>query len=102
MTRIARMTWGMCTASRVRHTDVVPVVEIVEVARIVRIGEDVEPLNGIPAMVAPIESKDGLVVEAAGIRDIVSKILGSNNKASNVYATMAALKELAKKEQRKK
>jgi len=35
-----------------------------------------------------------LVVEAAGIRDIVSKILGSNNKASNVYATMEALKEL--------
>lgn len=35
-----------------------------------------------------------LVVEAAGIRDIVSKILGSNNKASNVYATMEALKKL--------
>jgi len=35
-----------------------------------------------------------MVVEAAGIRDIVSKILGSNNKASNVYATMEALKEL--------
>lgn len=34
------------------------------------------------------------VVEAAGIRDIVSKILGTNNKASNVYATMAALKKL--------
>ncbi|MCJ7829705.1 30S ribosomal protein S5 [Patescibacteria group bacterium] len=35
-----------------------------------------------------------LVVEAAGIKDIVSKILGSNNKASNVYATMEALKKL--------
>jgi small subunit ribosomal protein S5 len=35
-----------------------------------------------------------MVVEAAGIRDIVSKILGSNNKASNVYATMEALKKL--------
>lgn len=34
------------------------------------------------------------VVEAVGIRDIVSKILGTNNKASNVYATMAALKKL--------
>lgn len=34
------------------------------------------------------------VVEAAGIRDIVSKILGTDNKASNVYATFAALKEL--------
>jgi small subunit ribosomal protein S5 len=35
-----------------------------------------------------------MVVEAAGIRDIVSKILGSNNKASNVYATIEALKNL--------
>lgn len=34
------------------------------------------------------------VVEAAGIRDIVSKILGSKNQASNVYATMEALKQL--------
>lgn len=32
------------------------------------------------------------VVEAAGIRDIVSKILGSKNQASNVYATIEALK----------
>ncbi len=31
------------------------------------------------------------VVEAAGIRDIVSKVLGTNNKASNVHATMQAL-----------
>lgn len=31
------------------------------------------------------------VVEAAGIRDISSKILGSKNQASNVYATMVAL-----------
>ena len=29
------------------------------------------------------------VVEAVGIQDIVSKILGTNNKASNVYATIA-------------
>lgn len=34
------------------------------------------------------------VVEAAGVRDIVSKILGTDNKASNVYATFAALKKL--------
>lgn len=34
------------------------------------------------------------VVEAAGIRDIVSKILGSKNQASNVYATMEALRQL--------
>lgn len=31
------------------------------------------------------------VVEAAGIRDIVSKTLGSKNQASNVYATLEAL-----------
>lgn len=36
------------------------------------------------------------VVEAAGIRDISSKILGTSNKASNVYTTFAALKELAR------
>lgn len=34
------------------------------------------------------------VVEAAGIRDVVSKILGSSNQASNVYATFAALKHM--------
>jgi small subunit ribosomal protein S5 len=34
------------------------------------------------------------VVEAAGVRDVVAKILGTKNKASNVYATMAALKRL--------
>ncbi|OGV89232.1 30S ribosomal protein S5 [Microgenomates group bacterium RBG_19FT_COMBO_39_10] len=35
-----------------------------------------------------------VVVEAAGIKDIVSKILGSNNKINNVYATLEALKQL--------
>lgn len=34
------------------------------------------------------------VVEAAGIRDISSKILGTDNKASNVYATFAALRQI--------
>lgn len=34
------------------------------------------------------------VVEVAGIRDIVAKILGTGNKASNVYATFEALKRL--------
>lgn len=34
------------------------------------------------------------VVDAAGIRDISSKILGTGNQASNVYATFAALKEI--------
>jgi len=35
-----------------------------------------------------------VVVEAAGIHDIVSKILGTNNKASNVYTALEALKQL--------
>jgi small subunit ribosomal protein S5 len=34
------------------------------------------------------------VVEAAGIRDVIGKILGTSNKASNVYATFEALKRL--------
>ncbi len=34
------------------------------------------------------------VVEAAGIHDISSKILGTNNQANNVYATLEALKSL--------
>ena len=37
-----------------------------------------------------------VVVEAAGIHDITSKALGTKNKASNVYATMEALKKLRK------
>ena len=35
------------------------------------------------------------VVSASGIQNISSKVLGTNNKASNVYATMEALKRLA-------
>ncbi len=37
------------------------------------------------------------VVEAAGIKNISSKILGTNNKASNVHATFEALTKLANK-----
>lgn len=36
------------------------------------------------------------VVEAAGIHDIVGKVLGTNNQASNVYAALEALKKLKK------
>lgn len=35
-----------------------------------------------------------VIAEAAGIRDIVSKVLGTSNQASNVYATLAALKKI--------
>lgn len=38
------------------------------------------------------------VVEAAGIKDIVAKILGTNNKISNVYATLEALKKIGERE----
>lgn len=37
-----------------------------------------------------------VVVEAAGISDVVSKILGTSNRASNVYATLEALSKLKK------
>lgn len=35
------------------------------------------------------------VVELSGITDISSKVLGSRNQASNVYAALAALKKLS-------
>ena len=35
-----------------------------------------------------------VVVEAAGIFDVVSKILGTSNQASNVYAALEGLKRL--------
>lgn len=34
------------------------------------------------------------VTEAAGIHDILSKVLGTSNKASNVYATLEAFRRL--------
>jgi small subunit ribosomal protein S5 len=34
------------------------------------------------------------VVEAAGVRNIVGKILGNNNKMTNVYATLNALRAI--------
>jgi small subunit ribosomal protein S5 len=43
-----------------------------------------------------------VVLEAAGVKDAVGKILGTKNKTSNVYATLKALKTIAKIDQRKK
>ena len=34
------------------------------------------------------------VMEAAGVKNVSSKVLGTRNKASNVYCTIKALKEL--------
>lgn len=42
------------------------------------------------------------VVEAAGIKDILSKVLGTSNQASNVYATLEALTKLRSIERPKK
>lgn len=36
-----------------------------------------------------------VVLEAAGIRDAVGKILGTRNKISNVYATISALRTIS-------
>ena len=36
-----------------------------------------------------------VVLEAAGVRDAVGKILGTKNKISNVYATLKALESVA-------
>lgn len=43
-----------------------------------------------------------VVLEAAGIRDASGKILGTKNKASNVYATLAALEAIAYLDSRRK
>ncbi len=36
-----------------------------------------------------------VVLDSAGVRDAVGKILGTKNKISNVYATMEALQDMA-------
>lgn len=42
------------------------------------------------------------VVEVAGIKDILSKMIGSSNKINNVYATFEALKSLSQRPETKK
>lgn len=42
-----------------------------------------------------------VVVEAAGIRNISSKVLGTKNQASNVYATLDALEKIAQQTKNK-
>lgn len=42
------------------------------------------------------------VVAAAGIQNISSKVLGTKNQASNVYATLEALKRLSERYERSK
>lgn len=40
-----------------------------------------------------------IVLELAGIRNVVAKMLGSSNRVNNAYATIAALKQLRTREQ---
>lgn len=42
------------------------------------------------------------VLEAAGIRDVVAKMLGSRNKTANVYATIEALEALSELSKKKR
>jgi small subunit ribosomal protein S5 len=42
-----------------------------------------------------------IVLEAAGVRDAVGKFLGTNNKTSNVYATLKALEKISEISRRK-
>ena len=42
------------------------------------------------------------VLQLAGIKDVVGKMLGSHNKITNVYATLKALELLSNEEVRKK
>ena len=42
-----------------------------------------------------------VVMEAAGIKDVVGKILGTKNKISNIYATMKALQSISELARRK-
>ncbi|PIZ00612.1 30S ribosomal protein S5 [bacterium (Candidatus Howlettbacteria) CG_4_10_14_0_8_um_filter_40_9] len=42
------------------------------------------------------------VVEAAGVKDVLSKAMGSNSRLNNVYATFLALKQLRKFEKKTK
>lgn len=42
-----------------------------------------------------------VVLESAGVKDVVGKILGTENKTSNVYATLSALKKISRIHDRK-
>lgn len=43
-----------------------------------------------------------VVLESAGVRDAVGKIMGTKNKISNVYATLGALETISKMSERRK
>ena len=69
-----------------------------------------EKFSAARVLIKPAPSGSGIiaggairvVLEAAGVRNAVGKILGTKNKASNVYATFNALKRLASYDMAKK
>lgn len=70
----------------------------------------VEKFSAAKILLKPAPSGSGIiaggpvrvVLESAGIRDAVGKVLGTNNKTSNVYAALKALKTIAKIDKRKR
>lgn len=72
--------------------------------------EVTEKYNAARVLLKPAPEGSGIiaggpmrvVLEAAGVRDAVGKILGTNNKISNVHATIKALDTLNKLSARKK
>lgn len=84
-------------ASAKKHFITVPIVKgTIPFHVIVKVG-------GAKVMLKPAPLGSGIiaggavrsVVAAAGIHNISSKVLGSDNKASNVYATLVALSKIA-------
>lgn len=72
--------------------------------------EVTEKYNAARVLLKPAPAGSGIiaggpmrvVLEAAGVRDAVGKILGTSNKISNVHATIKALETLNKLSARKK
>ena len=69
-----------------------------------------EKFSAAEVLVKPAPAGSGIiaggpmrvVMEAAGIRDVVGKILGTKNKISNVYATLQALETITRMARRSK
>lgn len=69
-----------------------------------------EKFSAAEVLVKPAPAGSGIiaggpmrvVMEAAGIRDVVGKILGTKNKISNVYATLQALETITRMAKRSK
>ena len=65
--------------------------------------------NAARVMLKPAPTGSGLiaggpmrvVLEAAGIRDAVGKIMGTNNKTTNIFATLKALEQMKRMQERR-